>query len=165
MITFRPCTLQHLTHILELQETAFLHLDDPTLLRRNTSEMFASCLSDPHVTFGAFDKEKLVAIAIFYVPSTPEEDLSTSLQNQHNLPSANYKLCIVHPDYRGNRLQITLGEEIIEYARQQGYRLLCATASPLNIASHKNLIHLGFTLDSQSTHYGFERNVYYHEID
>jgi len=165
MITIKRCTPQHLPLILKLQEIAFAHMEDPSLLRRNTPEMFASCLNDPHATFGAFDEEKLVAIGILYVPTTHEEDLSLSLKEPHSSPSANYKLCIVHPDYRGRRLQVTLGEKIILQAQLQGYRLLCATASPRNLASHTNLLYLGFTLDSQSSHYGFTRNVYYHEID
>lgn len=184
-IVFRPCGEKDLPLLLSIQEETFAGLDDKSLLRCNTPAMLASCLAAPHYTLGAWvsglpiaevppdgcgtatvsEGETLVAFSVLYFPQEAGEDLSLSLhaadtEGTHAVV-ANNKVCMVRKDFRGNGLQLRLGWQIECEAMQRGVQLLCATASPLNIASCRNLERQGYRLDCHLLKYGFPRNLYY----
>ena len=76
--------------------------------------------------------------------------------------SANFKICLVHPKWRGHHLQVKLGNLLNNEAHQRGIDLLCATASPHNIASIRSLQQLGYRADHTVQKYGFERTVFFY---
>ena len=174
LFDFRPCALGDLDKVLGLEAEAMAVLDRPDQLRRNTPAMWAACLQPPHYCLGAWVKSAiapsvgmdtvLVAVAVLYVPSEGDpEALSPFLQTVEpkGLQAANFKICIVHPEWRGHGLQVTLGEKLHEVARRRGIGLLCATASPHNIPSVRSLEKLGYLPDRTLTKYGFERTLFY----
>ena len=166
----RPCQSQDLGQVLSLEREVLAHLERPDLLRRNTPAMWQSCLQPPHLTLGAWVGEgnapysRLIAIAVLYMP---DDNSAEALQplltapGTQNIPSANFKICMVHPLWRGHHLQILLGQRLHLEARQRGVRLLCATASPHNAVSIKRLQQLGYRADHTLTKYGFERILFY----
>ena len=158
----------HLDDILALEGIVLSSLERPDLLRRNTPEMWRVCLLPPHTAWGVLAEGRLVALAVLYVPvpGSPE-DLASLLKAvpRPNGPAANYKICLVHPAYRGHGLQCRLGQLLEQEARRQGITLLCSTASPHNAASIRSLKRLGYRLDSTLTKYGFERNLYVKEVN
>lgn len=156
-----PCGPEALGALLALQEAAFAGMEDPSLLRRNTPEMLASCLRPPHVTLGAWRGEALAGFAVLYRPGA-EEDLSRSLSvpPPAGTRAANYKLCIVRPDARGHGLQCRLGLALEKCAQRAGIGLLCATVSPRNRHSADNLRRMGYVYDRTLTKYGLERELY-----
>lgn len=158
----RPCGPDRLNALLDIQEEAFAALPDPSLLRRNTPEMFRACLLPPHVTLGAWHGDTLAASSILYFPEAAE-DLSLSLISPvpAGTKAANYKLCIVRPAFRGNGLQCRLGLALEQCARQAGVGLLCATVSPKNKHSADNFRRMGYIYDRTLTKYGLERALYY----
>ena len=159
---FRVCGASDLPDILALQEAAFAVLPDAQILRRNSEEMLRECLEAPNYTIGAWYGDRLAACSVLYFPHDREEELSVYLSEFSDLtPSANYKLCIVHPDFRGNSLQFHMGRMLQEYAEAQGVRLLCCTVSPENQYSIANIERLGFTRGSTIFKYGFTRHLYY----
>ncbi len=169
-LTFRKCTDHDFPRLLSLQETIFATLPDAALLRHNTPEMLRSCLADPHITIGAWDGDTLAAASILYLPQYPAEDLA--LAYAPDLPDtgvfarrANNKLCMVLPAYRGHHLQLHLGWMIEQEAYQRGIRVLCATASPHNAASCRNLERQGYRLHCQIVKYGYLRNLYVKSLD
>lgn len=158
---FRCCGLGQLDVILDVEREAVELLDRPDLLRRNTVEMWKACLQPPHYCLGAWVGEELAAFAVLYVPEKGSvEDLSTIL-NIEAAPSANFKICIVRPQWRGHHLQVLLGRRLQEEARRRGFRLLCATASPYNKASIRSLEELGYKVGCTVEKYGFERLILY----
>ncbi len=159
----RQCNIDDLDAILELQDEVFECLPSEEYLRRNTPSMLKECLESPHYTLGAWYGGKLVAVSVLYVPYDDEENLSLWLQNIdiNNLDSINYKLCIVSPEARGNSLQYKLGEMLFEVAKNKGYPLICATASPKNLHSIHNMEKLGFVYNRTFEKYGMIRNLYY----
>lgn len=153
----------HLDEVLALESEVLSSLERPDLLRRNSHEMWQSCLLPPHVALGARVGKRLAALAVLYQPEPGgEEDLSVWLEGVDcgGLLSANYKICLVHPDYRGHGLQQLLGRRLEELARAEGIGLLCSTVSPHNPASVRSLEHLGYQRNSTLTKYGFERVLY-----
>lgn len=161
----RPCSEGDLAMVLHLESIVLAHLDRPDSLRRNTEEMWHTCLQPPHVCLGAWSGDILVALAVLYIPQEGDaEALAPLLQsidtNRHK--AANFKICLVHPEWRGNHLQVKLGNLLNSEARQRGFDLLCATASPHNIASIRSLKQLGYHADHTAQKYGFERIVFFH---
>lgn len=158
----RPCGPDQLDDLLDLQDAAFAAMEDENLLRRNTPEMFRSCLLPPHVTLGAWLEGTLAAVSILYFPEE-EEDLSRSLAGVDlaGRRAANYKLCIVRPEFRGRALQYRLGMALEGMARERGVGVLCATVSPKNSHSARNIRRMGYTENRTLTKYGLERALYY----
>ena len=159
-----PLGLEHLDQLLAIEQEAIASLERPDLLRRNTPSMWRQCLLPPHLCLGAWDDKELAGFAVLY-RSAPDdgESLAPLLSSIDASPycSANFKICIVRPQWRGQHLQVLLGQHIIQESRKLGISLLCATASPHNHASVKNLLHLGFQPDHTLTKYGAERLLFY----
>ena len=104
---FRKCTLENLDSICEIQEIAFKNLQNEDILRRNSREMLAACLDEPHYTLGVFYENVLVAFAILFDGGKSAEnigwDIGVSEQDINSV--INFKLVIVLPEFRGNKLQ------------------------------------------------------------
>ena len=163
-LDIRPCAAGELPQVLALEETVISRLEDPSLLRKNSLEMWQRCLQPPHYSLGAWAETQLIALAVLYVPGEEDrEALAPLLQtvNPVGHKAAHYKICLVHPDWRGNHLQVRLGQLLHTEALHRGCDLLCATASPLNTASIKSLQQLGYTADCKLKKYGSERILFY----
>lgn len=108
--------------------------------------------------------EELAGFAVLYVPQPGDgEDLSVLLTKVDAAAhtSANFKICIVRPQWRGWGLQVLLGKHLGREARARGIDLLCATASPYNKPSVHSLLALGYQTDHILTKYGYERMLFY----
>lgn len=165
LFDIRPCGLDDLAAVRGLEGEVLDSLERPDQLRRNTEEMWRTCLQPPHYCLGACVGEELAAVAVLYVPAEGDgEALAPLLQSVEakGLQTANFKICMAHPQWRGHGLQVTLGKELHEEARRRGIGLLCATASPHNEASIRSLKRLGYKADHTLTKYGFERTLFYH---
>ena len=160
---YTQCSLDNVDEILALQEEVIASLDDPAILRRNTKQMFCDCVQSPNFTVGVRYGGKLVGLGILYVPQSEEEDLSHLLKGVdiNGKKSANYKLCMVAKDYRGNGLQVKLGQILGERAKALGVELLCATVSPDNEYSRNNMLKLGFEINDRVAKYGGIRDLFF----
>lgn len=154
--------MSDLDELLLLQEEVFAVLERPDLLRRNTVEMLAGCLAEPHHSLGAFAGGRLAGVGILYDPlGVPEEDLShLAADAARGMRCGNFKLCMVRPDFRGHGLQQLLGLRLEEEARRKGMEALCATVAPMNGASRHSLERLGYRQAAVVEKYGFERLVF-----
>lgn len=159
----KQCTEKDLEEVLNIQDEAFRYLGASELLRKNTPEMLLESLRPPHITLGAWYGEKLVAFSVLYFPADEKEDLAIYLEGVElaGMKAANYKLCIVRKDFRGNSLQYELGSRLMQYAAQSGINVLCATASPHNAHSIHNIELMGFKYNKTLEKYGYMRNLYY----
>jgi len=158
---YTVCTAKDVPDILALQDAVIGTLEAPELLRKNTAEMFENCTRTPNVTLGVRYRGKLVALAILFVPGDDEENLARYIcPALARSVTANYKLCIVDRDFRGNSLQVILGRKLEEYAAAAGAGLICATVSPDNEYSERNMLRLGYRKVKSIQKYGFSRNLF-----
>ena len=130
--------------------------------------MWRCCLNPPHICLGAWVGEELVGFAVLYIPQSGDgEDLSRLLTkiDASALVSANFKICIVRPQWRRRGLQVLLGEHLHKEAAARGINLLCSTASPYNEPSVRSLRKLGYQTDHILNKYGFERMLLYYRIN
>ncbi|MBQ0066324.1 MAG: hypothetical protein KBT48_11235 [Firmicutes bacterium] len=156
-LRIEPLTNKHLDQIMLLQDQVFEDLkENASILRRNTREMFDLCLRNPNLTLGMYDKDALIGIAILVDVKGSEEDLSLHLQKEYCLPvrPVNFKLAMVKKEYYGIGFQKTMLILLEKVARERGYNLMCATVSPKNIHSKKNLLEFGFVVDHTEEKYG-----------
>lgn len=164
---FKKCTEEDIERICELQEIAFLHLDNTDLLRRNSREMLENCLREPHYTIGAFHEDVLAAFCILYDGENTSENIGKDIgiADSELRLVANIKLVIVLPQYRGNGLQQKLISFLEKVAVEKGKKILCATVSPDNTVSIKNFEAVGFEFHSSKVKYGgLRRNIYLKSI-
>ena len=164
-LAVRPCGEDDITAVLTLEDIVLTHLERPDLLRRNTEAMWRTCLLPPHVCLGAWDGNALAALAVLFVPMEGDsEALAPILRtiNAKDHRAAHFKICLIHPDWRGHHLQMLMGQRLHEEAKRMGFDLLCATASPYNTASIKSLQQLGYHEDHCVQKYGFERILFYY---
>lgn len=153
-----------LPSVLSLEADVMTSLERPDQLRRNTPFMWNQCLGSPHYAVGVIIGNALAAVAVLYVPQDGDgEDLSHLIGGiyENIVPSANYKICMVHPQYRGQGWQCMLGQMLEAEAVQRGIRLLCSTVSPHNEASIRNLEKIGYCYHSTLSKYGFTRHLYF----
>ena len=161
---FRRCGIEHLDTVLDVESETLQSLERPDALRRNSLEMWRRVLQPPHYCLGAWVGEELAGFAVLYIPSGEDPDnLAAMLKNVdvRDYVPANYKICIVRPRWRGRHLQFQLGQRLAAEAKTRGINLLCATASPYNMASVRSLLDLGYREDSRVEKYGFERILFY----
>jgi len=166
--SFERCDIQHLDDLCAIQDEAFASLEDERLLRRNSREMLASCLEAPHVTIGAFSGGEIAAFGVLYVAGNSGESLGRKLglEEDEVMRTANLKLFIVRPGYRGHGLQRQLIEILEKEAASVGIARLCSSVSPLNMHSARNFTALGYTLKGSATLYGgLERDIYCKELN
>ena len=89
----RKCDNKDIDAILQLQKDIFDELPGgDVILRRNSREMFESCLQKRSITLGWFDGEELAGVAILADVEGMEEDLVPGLVNIKARNAANAKL-------------------------------------------------------------------------
>lgn len=166
ILEFRYLTLSDFDLLLELESVVFENLPDRSTLRLNSRSMWSSCFVEPNKILAAFQGGFLVAVSVLYFPACDEDDnlsklLLTIPTDSRGLVSANHKICLVHPDYRGLGLQVSLARLLERYAVGVGVDILCATISPNNPHSRSNALAMGMIYDSTISKYGSERDLFY----
>lgn len=105
---------------------------------------------------GCYVDNCLVAYSVTIFPQYDGENLGYDLNlGEDELPYvAHLDSFLVHPDYRGNKLQYKLGNLMQEIVLNKGFRHLCATVSPKNHYSLINLLDIGLEIRLKKLKYG-----------
>ena len=157
----KKCDKNELDNILKLQDIIFEELENPSILRRNTTQILAQCLEEPNVTIGVFDQNNLIGLIILVEPTGEETDLRKNLKCHIINSAADFKLIMIKKEYRGYGLQRSLMWLLEKIAYTKGYKFLCVSVSPDNKYSRSNIINAGYEFDHQEYLYGgLIREVY-----
>lgn len=154
---------RYLNKILKFQDRIIGALDNKEFIRKNSPEMFLSCLKKPNISLGLFDNKKLVGLTILYNPKNkPEEDLSHLVKDKkENIEVWNYKYCAIDPNYRGHKIQQLLEKELEKYLPKEKEIMLCTAVHPENIASKKSILNRKFCYATTVEKYDSVREIYY----
>ena len=146
-LTLRLLGEDAISTLLDIQEEAFeAAKGDTDFLRRNTAETLAPCFLGNSRVLGAFFNGECAGFGILHAAEDGKENLAHDVDLIDDvLTSANVKLIIVRPAYRGNGIQRILIEALEGYAKQMGYAWLCATVAPTNRFSLDNFLKTGFS--------------------
>lgn len=155
-LTYRLLSADMIPMLLDIQEETFLAAKgDTDFLRRNTPETLAPCFEGDSRVLGAFLGDTPVAFGILHTAGEGKENLAFDADPIERVTdSANVKLIIVRPDYRGNGIQRLLIKNLEEYAVGMGYLWLCATVAPSNRYSLDNFLATGFSEHKLLKKYG-----------
>lgn len=110
--------------------------------------------------FGAYDGDKLVAMAQLYV----SQDMLKDFKDEFEL--SQYKVCelggnLVLPEYRGRGITTKLQTIEMQLAKDLGFDYIISMAHPENIGSCKTLERIGLDFVKETTlSNGFLRKLY-----
>lgn len=157
-LTLKVCGEENVEEILCLQNEVIANLENKDILRKNSKEMFLSCVKKPNLTLALYAGSEMVAVSIFVDARGTDEDLAIGLEKHEVDVSGNYKLIMVKNEYRGG-IQKMLFNYLAYYAKSLGFTHLCTTVSPDNEYSLNNILDLGFTKDHEAIKYGGSKRV------
>ena len=156
-ITVVRLTVDHLDDILMLQQKVIDTLTTGAFLQPLTLEEFLSVLQGKGMMIGAYYKEHLIAFRAMLEPEIDEEGhlgMDAGIP-ANELPTVIYsEISNVDPDFRGNNVQVLLGEIIMREIDTQKFRYVCTTVAPFNIASLKDKFAHGMEIVALKVKYG-----------
>ena len=127
------------------------------MLEKLTREEFEACLEQGYVT-GVFHEDELIALRMMYIPSLTEEEHLADDVGVNRERSIYSEISLVNPAHRGQKLQMKMGEFLIEQVRESGdFDYIFSTVMPANLASLKDKFKLGFKIMRTRLKYGGKR--------
>lgn len=133
---------KYISDILLLQDTVMEQLEDKASLEKLSQDEFRNILEGNGLMIGAFVENKLFAIRALLIPPIDDHHLGRFAGlTQEELPKVIYQeVSLVHPEYRGNRMQQQLAHLIMNELEnsQLDFQYVCCTVAPFNIPSLKD---------------------------
>lgn len=145
----RRLIVEDIESILNMQDEAAEQLVDKDVLQTLSREEYEYILGGKGLMVGAFIRNELIAFRALLVPPTDEEYLGRHVGLADSTEQIIYQeISIVHPDYRGNRLQQKLATLIMEELNKSshGFQYVCCTVAPFNIPSLKDKFNQGMKI-------------------
>lgn len=117
------------------------------------------------ILYGAYDKDKLVAIAKLDLNDQYDVAELKQLLNIEKYQVAELGRYLCLPEYRRKGIMKNLQKLLISEAKKLNYDYLVVTAHPQNIASNKTILKEEFELKiTKMLSKGFYRNIYLKDI-
>ena len=156
-ILFRKATNSDVEEISQLMETVYRQLEDPSIFACDDMEYVKNHIQKEGFCIVAQNQnEKIVGVLMVRFPFEAEDNLGIDI----HLPKeklnqvAHMESCVVHPDYRGHRLQQQLLQLAEEWIDKENFSYLLATVAPHNIPSRHSLEKVGYHFILQKKKYG-----------
>lgn len=156
----------HLKPILALQELITSMLPKDIFVPDSDETLARSFLNDD-LLLGVFVDDSLIAYRYISFPGESENNLGidAGVKKKHLDKVATFETSIVHPQYRGNKLQAIMMKKGLEIVKERGARYAVSTVSPKNPYSLKNLIDSGFRVVATKIKYGgVERHIMLNDL-
>jgi len=142
----------YIDEILSLQKIVHDRIENKDLFVPDSRDFILNQVLDAENgrAIGVFVDNKLIAFRTTNFP----KDSETNMGRELNIPEdeLNYvvhlEATVVHPNYRGNRLQERMLKHTIELIKSLGFKYLLSTVSPLNYPSLKSVINSGLRICS-----------------
>lgn len=145
VINLRELDFHDLTAILNLQEVVYESLPDKTILAPLTREELIESLHLDSL-IGTFNgKNELVAFTLLITNRKGKRNLASDA-NLDWRKCATLDMVMVHPSYRGNHLQQTLINTIVDNSCHEPIQYILATVAPDNTHSLENFKKMGFAV-------------------
>lgn len=149
--------------IMKLQEIIVDGLLNKELFIPSSREEYLHCLDKIGVCVGVFTEEdELIAMGAFLMFGEDENNYGydLGLKKEELKEVGQIESTIVLEEYRGNRLQRIICEELEKIGVNKGAKVMTATASPLNNFSVNTFVNLGYDIVLDKLKYGgFRRYV------
>ncbi len=147
---------RRLTDIMDLQDLIVRELDDPELFYPDSIHFIRDRIRKKGRIMGITSGNRLIAYRVISFPGSDHDNLGIDLglpKNELNRVT-HLEFFVVHPDYRGNALQLKTLPPAIRVLHDFGYEHICATVSPKNYPGVSNLLKGGFVIKELKEKYG-----------
>lgn len=133
-------TEAYLSQVMELQQMAFDHLNDPDVYQLQPERFIKNQFSQEGRTIGVIVEDRVVAFQVLHFPAAASDpyDRSENLGFDLGLPAselpkvAHLETNAVHPAYIGTAVGGKMSAYLSQAALEAGYYHLCATVAPQN---------------------------------
>lgn len=155
--TLRIVKKEELSKVMKLQEKIMEWLENKDLYAQPAEEEFVESIEGKGDIIGCFNEEdELIAMGVYCLHGMGKENYGydIDLEGEDLLKVAQIEATVVHKDYRGNKLQNIICEEIEALAINDHMEILMATASPDNPHSLNTFLNNGFEVKKEKLKYG-----------
>ncbi|MFU0788747.1 hypothetical protein [Virgibacillus proomii] len=152
----KKLTVNYLHDILKLQQIVEQTVEGASFLQPLTTEEYNYILSGKGSMIGIFIHDQLVAFRAMLIPNSKDpEHLGRDLGLLETEWSKIIysEISIVHPTYRGNRLQNYMGKQLFKQVDKRIFHYIAATVAPFNIPSIKDKLALGMKISALKAKY------------
>ena len=156
-IKLRELKLSDINKIIKLQELIINGLENKELYADSKQEEFEEYINCNGKIIGCLTNEdELIAIGVYAKKGYDESNYAydIGLNGEEVLKVAQIESTIVKSEYRGNKLQRLICEELEKIARKDNIEILSATASPYNKFSVNTFMNLGYEIKKDKLKYG-----------
>jgi ribosomal protein S18 acetylase RimI-like enzyme len=145
----------YLDQILNLQQLIELTVPK-NIFVPDTKEALEKSLSENDILLGVSIDDTLIAYRYISFPGSSDSNIGkdAGIKDKELKKVAQFETSIVHPDFRGEKLQRLMLEKGIDIVKDRGYKYGVATVSPQNPYSLKNLLDTGFKVVKTMKKYG-----------
>lgn len=159
----RKLTTLDIEKIMEIQEEIIDGLPNKELFAPSSKEEFLFYLEKVGAGLGVFTEEdKLIAMGIFGALGDDEHNYGydLNLKKEELKDVGQIESTVVLEEYRGNKLQRIICEELEKIGVEKGMKIMTATASPLNPFSVNTFVNMGYDIVLEKIKYeGLRRYV------
>lgn len=153
----KELTISYLNKIMELQKIIIDGLENKELYADTEREEFEEYIKKNGKILGCVtEDDELIAMGVYakkgYDKSNYGYDIG--LDNEELLKVGQIESTVVKEEYRGNKLQKIICEELEKIAVKEDTKILCATASPYNEFSVNTFKSLGYEIKQDKLKYG-----------
>ncbi|MDO9592206.1 MAG: hypothetical protein Q7I98_03325, partial [Erysipelotrichaceae bacterium] len=142
--------------VMKLQDLIYDNLRDKDIFATDTKSDYLRTLEQGGFVLGVYVENKLISYRYVSFPGLNDQNLGLDLgmDTEALLHSANLETTVVHPDYRGNRLQKITLDHAVALVKEKGYYHLFSTVSPKNIFSLVNVMSAELKVKALKKKYG-----------
>ena len=153
----KELTISYLYKIMELQKIIIDGLENKELYADTEREEFEEYIKKNGKILGCVtEDDELIAMGVYakkgYDKSNYGYDIG--LDNEELLKVGQIESTVVKEEYRGNKLQKIICEELEKIAVKEDTKIVCATASPYNEFSVNTFKSLGYEIKQDKLKYG-----------
>ena len=163
----REIFIEEINSLLELQSTILGTKIELEIFSPETRDSILKIFQEGGGGYGFYYNEKVVAYALFRIPGTSPDNLGKDigLPNTELLNVVHIETIVVHPDFRGNSMQLELIKQLEQKSMDHKKSHILCTVSPDNIYSLNNFLKSGFTIITNLPKYGgFNRHILYKKV-
>jgi ribosomal protein S18 acetylase RimI-like enzyme len=150
--------LSYINKIMKIQNDIYEGLLNKDFYFCSEQEEFENIINGKGKIFGitADENNELIAIAVYVEYGYDEENYGYDIQikGEELLKVGQIESTIVAENYRGNKLQKKLCEQLEKTARDSGIKYICATVAPENKYSLNTFMELGYKISIEKLKYG-----------
>lgn len=150
--------LSYMEKIVKLEKEIYEGLDNKEFYACSSREEFEGVIQGKGIILGCVNKEsnELIAMGVYVEYGYDEHNYGydVNIEGEELLKVGQLESTVVSREYRGNKLQKILCEELEKICIKAGKDYICSTVAPDNKFSLNTFINLGYNIIVEKPKYG-----------